>query len=289
MFALIHLSLLACTSSGTSLSAVDELTLSATNGAEEALTAVGNFMSPDALPDADRPDPFRQCDASATYADLFGRYDADANGELDTPESDEVFTARGDRSDRDEMRVEGQWAMLLAVYDLDGSGVLEESERATMLDDFTARCEALQAQLVAEFDTDGDGVLSDTEQEAAREALDARHGDHTDVEPDGSPCDGDGAPPDDSGAGSGDHAGRGGPPDGASEGGPPDSTDGRPAPGDVPPPLVDEFDTDGDGTLDDAELTTMRDTMRDRIRNGDPLCPPPPGAPADETDTASAQ
>lgn len=39
----------------------------------------------------------------------------------------------------------------------------------------------------------------------------------------------------------------------------------------LPPPLVDEFDADGNGALDSVELATLQATMRVRIRAGEPL------------------
>ena len=44
----------------------------------------------------------------------------------------------------------------------------------------------------------------------------------------------------------------------------------------VPPPLLDEFDTDGDGSLSDTELATLRSSLRERVTSGAPLMPPPP-------------
>lgn len=230
---------------GTNLSPEAELTLSATNGAEEALVAESKSASTDAVPDGERPDPFRACDAEATYADLFGRYDADADGDLDTRESGAVTDARAERSDRDARMLRDQWEILLRIYDLDASDDLDAPERATLLDDFTVRCDALQARLLEEFDTDADGALSDTEKDAARADLDERMAEH---------CEGmrEGGPPHD------------GPPEGGLFSGPPD----------LPPPLV-EFDADGDGALSDAETATMRAAMREHIRGGDPMGPPP--------------
>ena len=250
------LSLLAC-SALSELSAADELTLSATTGGEESLAPSDSLMTVSAVPANERPDPLRECDASGTYTELFGRFDANADGALDTQESDSVMTARSDRSDHDAEMVRGQWAMLLAVYDIDGNSVLDDSERATLFADFTERCGVLQAKLLADFDADGDGQLSDSEKDTARASLqkemgahggDAEHGDQP-----GEDCD---------------HA----PPENGTDGDRP----AAPAAGELPPPLVDEFDANSDGTLDDAELSTLRDTMRERIRSGAPLMPPPP-------------
>lgn len=260
-----------CAATSDLLDAVDELALSATTGGEES--ALGGTMSPAAIPSAERPDPFRECDATGGFEALFTRYDADGDGVLDAPEEDDVHAARGDRTDEEARMVGAQWALLVAVYDTDGDGAIGDSERAVLLEDFTARCEAVQDLLVTAFDTDGDGVLSATEEEAARAALDeamANHEPPPGIEAEGAAC---GCPGPD-----GEHGeGHDGPPpaDGDTSGrpaGPPPESAGAPAPGEIPPPLLDEFDTDGDGALSDTERAALQSTMRERIRTGAPLC-----------------
>ncbi len=225
-----------CSTLSDGLSAVDELALSATTGAEESV--LGGTMSPAAIPADERPDPFRACDASGGFADLFARYDADGDGRLDVPEEDEVFSARADRSEEHRAMVMAQWAMLVTIYDTDGDGAIGESERAALLDDFTARCEAIQALLLADFDADGDGTLSEDEQATARAAIEEEMAGHH--------------PP--------------APPEGSE--GPPEAGAAPP----IPPPLLEEFDADGDGALSDAERITLQETMRARIRAGERLC-----------------
>lgn len=233
------------------LSADAALLLSATSGGEEKTVSSGDAAGPDDLPAEFQPDPFRTCDAGATYAELFGQFDADTDGLLDAAEESDVqdvYAGAPGGPDRLWM----QWGMLLLAYDEDLDGVLAESERATLLADFTTRCEALQARLVADFDADGDGVLSDAEQATAEETLAEQAAEH-------HSCEGmDGPPPD------GDSGGRGmfGPPPDASV-----TVNGVP----IPPPLLDEFDTTGDGTLDDAEIAALRTAIRARITSGDPL------------------
>jgi hypothetical protein len=237
---------------GSTLSAVDELTLAATTGGEESLVSSSDEMSPVSIPASERPDPFRTCDAPATYEGLFSQYDADGDGRLDTAESDDVSAARDDRSDAEAHMAMAQWGMFLTVYDLDGSLSLDESERATLLDDFTVRCESIQAFLLATYDADGDGTLSTAEQDTARAAMEAEMASH---------------PPPDCPEG-----GHDGPP----PGGPSGAHDGPPPEGSVPPPLLDEFDADGSGDLDATELATLRETMRARFRAGGPPFGPPP-------------
>lgn len=231
------------------LPAAADLLLSTTNASEERLNASGAAAGPDDLPPALAPDPFRECDGGATWAGLFGQFDADADGVLDAEEEGAVQATYAEGTDPGAIgRLWMQWGMLLLVYDLDGSGVLEEGERATLLDHFTVRCAPLQTLLVDQFDADGDGVLSEAEEEAARAVLDAMAPVHHEG------CEG--GPP------------AGGPPEDAP------TVGGVP----VPPPLRDECDADGDGTLSGTEAEALRASMRERIRAGDPLMGPPPGA-----------
>ena len=64
------------------------------------------------------------------------------------------------------------------VYDADDDRELSEEERATMLADFTERCEAIHERLVEAFDLDGDGELSEEEKQAARDEMEARKPEH---------------------------------------------------------------------------------------------------------------
>ena len=259
VFALL---LTGCGSSALSgLTATEKLLVATTSGTEEKTVSSGDAASPDDIPADQRPDPFRECDASATYADLFGRFDSDSDGTLDAPEAKQVDSSWSGVGEGPDQRVMMQWGMLLLTYDVDGSGILEESERATLLSDFTERCVNLQALLVSEFDANGDGTLDADEQATARAALESQAPEHH------SGCDKMGGESGESGGGA--------PPDGAPPDGPPDDTatvNGVP----IPPPLLDEFDADGDGQLSDAELSTLRASLRERVRSGAPLMPPPP-------------
>ena len=252
---LLPLLLTACSSDAlTSLSADAALLLSTTSGAEEKSVSSGDAASPDDLPAELQPDAFRTCDATATYSELFGLFDADTDGKLDSAESGDVQDTYADAPGGSD-RLLMQWGMLLLAYDEDLDQTLSATERASLLGDFTTRCDALQSRLIADFDADGDGVLS-AEEEATAEATlaetDAEH--HS--------CEGmdQGEPP-------GEHGGQ--PP----ELGLTATVDGVP----LPPPLMDEFDTSGDGTLDGTELEAMRTAIRARITSGEPLMPPPPG------------
>ena len=259
-----------CTTSLGSLAVDAALLLSATSGAEEKTVSSGDAVSPDDLPAALTPDPFRTCDAGSTYADLFGQFDADTDGVLDAAEAGTVQDTF-DQAPGGADRLWMQWGMLLLAYDEDLDGALSETERATLLADFTTRCEVLQDKLIADFDADGDGVLSEAEQATAEAALAAEEAEHHSCEGMGGEGDtagpeGDGPPDGDSGARGGDpfHLG---PPEGAMV-----EVDGVP----IAPPLLDEFDANADGTLDNDEIAALRAAIRGRITSGDPLMPPPP-------------
>lgn len=254
---LVSLFLAGCGTSGlSSLTAAEQLLLSTTSGAEEKQVSSGSSSTPDDIPADQRPDAFRSCDAASTYSDLFGRFDANSDGNLDTTESKEEQSGWEGQSFDAEQRLMMQWGMLLLAYDADSSGTLEEGERAVLLDDFTVRCTALQSLLTEQFDADGDGSLSTEEQATAQAFLDEQAAEH---HPD---CNG--------GMMEGDRP-EGGPPMGKF----PDDVQ---TVGGVPiaPPLMDEFDADGDGSLSDSEIATLRESLRARIREGAPLMPPPP-------------
>jgi hypothetical protein len=127
----------------------------------------------------------------------------------------------------------------------------------------------LHHKLLDRFDADGDGALSDAEIATAEATLDAeREAAHAALE---AVCDAatdtealpecdrpDGGPHDDRDDHDGDRHDR----------------EGRDLTL-VPPPLS-AYDTDADGTWDDDELAAFRAELRERIRTGEPLVPPPP-------------
>lgn len=219
------------------VSAEDALVQTAIAGEEESLSR-DNFAMTD-----EAPQPLlRECDAQRDYDKLFEEMDANASGALDEGERDDV------QAHHPPPFAPGPWQMIAFVYDTDRSGDLDESERAVVLDDFTARCEALHDKLLAEFDADGSGDLDDSELAAAKDALDERR----------PPPPEDGERP------------AGPPPEGERPAGPPPE-------GELPPPFR-SFDADADGSLSATEFAALQTDVRAHIRNGDPP-PPPPGAP----------
>lgn len=236
--------LIGCQSSPSSLTAEQELLLSATNGPEEALSARAEYGVLSTSDDPDAPPLFRECDADGFHEEIFSRYDTDASGDLGDPEREEVESAHAGRDEMEQRHAHMRFHLLGLIYDTDEDGSISASEQSVLFDDFTVRCEALTEMLLAAFDADADGELDDdelatagetleAEREAMRAELDERH-------PDGP------------------------------EGPPPE-----PGSRTVPPGLED-FDADGDELLSDAELEALRTELREHVRNGDPIFEPPP-------------
>ncbi|MFM2248358.1 MAG: hypothetical protein RL071_4433 [Pseudomonadota bacterium] len=240
----------------------DELLLSAVSGEEDTLgsAASGARREADeaAAAEPTAPPPmFRACDAEGEFVGLLGVYDEDASGALEGDEAERVEAEHGGH--RGGPR-EGLLHMLRVVYDIDQSGVFEDSELSVLFEDFTARCAAIHAELLVRFDADGDGALSDAEQEVAR----STHADEIAAErEEGLACLAEGERPE-------------GPPAGAGEGGRPDGGRGAGERPEGPPPfgpLEAEFDADGDGALSEAEHATLRETLRARVRSGERPAP----------------
>ncbi len=235
----------------TDLSAVDELLVSSLSGEEDSVSGEsGARMSETGGEGEDRTAPppmFRECDAQGTFVGFVDAYDEDRSGELEDMEAQDAMAEHG--GPRGGPRAHFLH-LLRVVYDADISRQFEDAELESIFEDFTARCSAIHEDVVAEYDADGDGALSDAEQSAAREGHMAEAESQREAmdacRPEGPPPEGEGA--------------RRGPPE----------------EGEVPfGPLEEEFDADGSGDLSTAELTTLRETLRDRIRSGDrpqPAC-----------------
>jgi Ca2+-binding EF-hand superfamily protein len=240
----------ACDGAMNELSADDALTLRAISGEEEDLAEGESVLA--GADEAHRPPLFRVCDAQGALDEQFASFDEDSDGLMSGVEQREVEGRGGERRHKAHA-----WRMLLDVYDLDADRSLADEERATLLEDFTVRCEVLHERLLAEFDTDGDGALSEAERSAVHEAREQRceereHG---------------GPPADDTDAAQGEAR----PPRGAPPGGPEGAGDSEA--GAQRPDPMDAWDTDGDGLISEAELSEMRAVMRERIRDGAPLRP----------------
>jgi Ca2+-binding EF-hand superfamily protein len=213
----------------------EDLLLAAVTSETEDLF-VGDFVSdPDLDPaDLERPGLGGACDAGAHFARLRAAH-------------------HGHRPARDHRRRHPRLLHLVWIYDADNDGALSESERAQMLSDFTARCEARRARLLEAFDTNGDGVLDEGEIAAARQAARAcrearRQAFLARIDTDGD--------------------GRLSIPErlAAHEARLAQFAERRAA-------VVAEFDLDRNGTLDDTERAAARAALRERIRSGgEPRC-----------------
>lgn len=238
--------LVGCESSDSAIPAEGEILLSTTGGEEEGLSSRASFGSLAPSGDPDQPPMMRECDASGTYTGIFSEYDADADEHLDEGESASVEDAHGGRDEMAARDAEMRWHLMLLIYDTDEDGSLSDAEKSPLFEDFTARCEVLSARLLEDFDADGDGELSASELATAEEAIEAEREAHRAEMEERM-----GERPE--------------------ECGPPPEPGSRQV-----PPGLDAFDTDGDALLSDAELSTLRDALRERVRSGEPIVEPPP-------------
>jgi Ca2+-binding EF-hand superfamily protein len=147
-----------------------------------------------------------------------------------------------------------RFELLVSVYDADASGALEASELESVKADLEARCENRRAALLERFDVDGDGTLDADEREAARAALRERFAERHAARVDRFDADGNG---------------RLGPLERRRAGGMlRDRLAARRQ------AITDEFDTDGDGELDAEEREALGEHLRACVRGETPLLPP---------------
>ena len=73
-------------------------------------------------------------------------------------------------ADRDRTFGDGELPEMLAQFDLNEDGIIDEEERQAAKEARRAARAERRATHIAEFDTDGDGELSDEEREGARDA-----------------------------------------------------------------------------------------------------------------------
>lgn len=221
------------------LTGEQELLLSTTSGEEEP-AAFGDksteaYGTPSLI---DQPEMFRECNSQGFFKALFDGYDADRSGELGRDEEADIHHARSGREDHHVRMMQRRWHFLSFVYDANDDGEISESERTTLLSDHTERCENLHAQVLADFDEDGDGLLSDAEKEAAHDAMQERHEDHRENMKEAH---------------------------GRHKRGDRDRSE-------VPPPVLEEFDSNNDGELSSNERKQAREALRARLASGQPLC-----------------
>jgi Ca2+-binding EF-hand superfamily protein len=159
-----------------------------------------------------------------------------------------------------------RFELLISVYDSDGSGALEASELDAVKADLEARCENRREALIERFDADGDGALDADEREAARAALRERFAERHAARVERFDRNGDG---------------RLGPLERRRAGGVLRDrlAERRDA-------ITDEFDTDQNGELDAEEREALADHLRACVRGEAPLLPET-DEPAPETGAAS--
>lgn len=160
--ALFSMLLVGCGLGSGTLSVDEELALTALTGEEEEL-AKDALLHGGAWAAVDQPVLFRLCKVGATHRGILGLYDTDGDGQISTGEEPGVWQARVDRDECERERRVRVWRTLTLVYDDDASGVLESAERERLFADFTERCENRHAILLADFDTNGDGAIGDDE------------------------------------------------------------------------------------------------------------------------------
>ena len=160
----------------------------------------------------------------------------DALSPTETPEEsdsgwlDNIGDAFSKKGKKGKKRAGKMLKRLKYIYDVDEDGVFSESEKEEIFADFDARCEVLHEKLLTEFDADEDGVLSEEEKELARETVRDLKESHRQSHS----CD-------------------------------KDDDEEKPN----LPKFAREFDLDGDDELSESELQTLRDVLRERIRNGE--------------------
>ena len=233
-----------------SLTGEEEILLTALSGQEEVFS--NHDIAARGMQNiSEMPILFRQCDAQASFEDLFSQYDSNSNQELEQTEEEQVCSEHKERATHQQRRARHMMKLLEYVYDIDGDGVLSEEEKLPMYEDFNQRCEAIHSQIIEEFDVDGDGLLSEEERAAAHAEAQTRlhdgdrHSDHEDGEMhEGNHPEGNHGP--------GHH-------DEAQEN---HAEEGL-------PPFARSYDVDADGVLNATELETFRAETREAIRSGD--------------------
>ena len=187
---------------------------------------------------------------------LLEKFDADGDGKLNDDEKAKAREAmrkrrgdktRGDRKPGDkkpgsdkarEGRRPGKGGpgadfrkKMLEKYDADKDGKLNEEERGKAREEMKKHFKERRAEMLKKFDKDGDGKLSEEERKALHEAMKKRHGDRKP---------GEGRP--------------GGPGKG-------------PRGADFRKKMIEKFDADGDGKLNEEERAKARESFKKRAKS----------------------
>lgn len=226
-----------------------------------AALAANEDGSDEAWTSAAGSEPFlvESCGFGAIVARVIERFDTDGSGDLGEEERAALVDEFGDPTER--------FALLVSLYDADGSGALEASELDAVKADIQTRCESRREALLERFDADGDGTLDADEREAARAALRERFAERHAARVERFDGNGDG---------------RLGPLERRRAGGVVRDrlADRREA-------IADEFDADQNGELDADEREALAEHLRACVRGESPLLPETPAEPAADAETDS--
>lgn len=154
----------------------DETTNDAASGLEDQ-EMDGLAEEESSAPDPTLADAEDVCDFAAHRARAIAAYDTDGDGRISAAEAAE---AREDFADaiRDRPRLarlahrvrRHAWHAVRWAFDENGDRMLDENERAALVDAFESRCQIRRERVLAEFDVNQDGELDPLERAAFRNA-----------------------------------------------------------------------------------------------------------------------
>ena len=177
------------------------------------------------------PEMFRTCDRRAFFDALSVSNPTEESDSGWLEDLSDAFSKQKRKKGKKGKAAKKMLTRLLYIYDVDEDGVFSESEKTEIFSDFDARCEVLHEKLLSDFDTDEDGELSEDEKALAKETIQDLKASHKEAHT----CNKD------------------------------LNAEDRPN----LPKFAQEFDLDGDDELSETELQTLRDVLRERIRNGE--------------------
>jgi len=201
------------------------------------LILAGSFLMGSSLFAQDRPADGKDAGKHRrpSKEEILKKFDKDGDGELSEEEKAAMKEAmekhrgkhgKGGRPSKEEM---------LKKFDADGDGKLNKEERTAAREAMKKR---FREEALKRFDKDGDGELNEEERAAAKEAAKKRRGGRDGAGKDGR------------------EGGKGGR----------DRGKGRPSFDDLPEKmkarLIEKFDADGDGELNDEEKAKAREEMK---------------------------
>lgn len=192
------------------------------------------------------------CDFAALKDRVLRNYDADGDGRLSAAERLELAAdlreRRADRGRLGRLLVRERHVVFSRVrwaFDADSNGVLDETERATLVDAMESRCRAHRTSVLARYDANQDGRLDVAERAQRRADRAARHADRWSHLVERYDTSGDGA------------------------------LDKAELKAGLKADFIarrqevkDSFDADGDGHLSDAEIDALKAAIREAVASG---------------------